>query len=206
MTQAHLVMLRFILPGYLQFYLAESPGKKKAGEIIFFSFLYKQYASQQQQSVQIETRPAMSSQIMNHSYTTLFYSLYTHCIQLQEALNFCTIIICFDSAKPMRAHRLTVLLCAVVDKDLCHQVTRSLISMLFLSFCHSNCARKTKNLLCQLSLVGICPVWRNMSATHLNTIFRVFPNADGSFIFRWTQQVQYVFIVDLQSKGKSLTE
>lgn len=38
----------------------------------------------------------------------------------------------------------------------------------------------------------------NMSVTHLDAIFRVFSNADGRFIFGCTQQVQYIFIVDLK--------
>lgn len=42
----------------------------------------------------------------------------------------------------------------------------------------------------------------NMSVTYLNAFFRVFPDAEACFIFRWTQQVQYIFIIDLQSKRK----
>lgn len=41
----------------------------------------------------------------------------------------------------------------------------------------------------------------NRKITHLNTLFRVFTNADGRFIFRHTQQIQYFFIIDLQQEG-----
>ena len=44
--------------------------------------------------------------------------------------------------------------------------------------------------------------FKNMPVTHLYSLFRVFPNAEAKFVFRRTQQVQYVFIIDLQSKRK----
>lgn len=46
----------------------------------------------------------------------------------------------------------------------------------------------------------------NMSVIHLNAVFGVFPNADGRFVFRCTQQVQDVFVIDLSSKEKCSTK